>query len=316
MAPPDDLIEFKKYVHAELLALKALVSNRTISENSRSPREPIDYERIVIKSLEDRIISLERQLNQKQRVIEALLESRSSPPPRSGEAPTPKGPSPKQTKQNTAASNPEQKQKGQSKASGRIDVSNEGMPTGKRNNSATTIREEKQVSETIAKDKCKRVYVVGDSIVSGLSEKGLSKRHTVKVRSHPGDTTEDLADDIKPIMRKNPDLVIIHFGTNDITNNRVNTKEKLQETIDYVHEHGPDTDIAISLCILRKDKPGLQKKVSSRNNIIKEVCKKNKLKWIDNSNLDETCLGIKKLHLNKKGFSYLANNLKKFIDED
>ena len=125
--PPDDLIEFKKYVHAEMLALKALVSNRTISENSRSSREPIDYERIVIKSLEDRIISLERQLNQKQRMIEALLESRSSPPPRSGEAPTPKGPSPKQTKQNTAASNPEQKQKGQSKASGRIDVSKRGV---------------------------------------------------------------------------------------------------------------------------------------------------------------------------------------------
>ena len=177
---------------------------------------------------------MQRSKPRKQRVIEALLESRSSPPPRSGEAPTPKGPSPGQTKQNTAASNPEQKQKGQSKASARIEVSNEGMPTGKRNNNENAIREEKQVSETIAKDKWKRAYVVGDSIVSGLSEKGLSKRHTVKVRLHPGDTTEDLADDIKPIMRKNPDLVIIHFGTNDITNNGVNTKEKLPETIDYV----------------------------------------------------------------------------------
>ena len=170
------------------------------------------------------------------------------------------------------------------------------MHAGKGNDSVNTICEEKQVSETIAKDKCKRVYVVGDSIVSGLSEKGLSKRHTIKVRSHPGDTTEDLADDIKLIMRKNPDLVIIHFGTNDTTYDGGKTKEKLQETIDYVHEHGPETDIAISLCTLRKDKPGLQKKVSSRNNIIKEVCKKNKLKWIDNSNLDETCIGIKKLH--------------------
>ena len=100
--------------------------------------------------------------------------------------------------------NPEQKQKGQTKASAQIEVSNEGMPTRKGNNSEKTIREEKQVSETIAKDKCKRVYVVGDSMVSGLIEKGLSKRHTVKVRSHPGDTTEDLADDIKPIMRKKP----------------------------------------------------------------------------------------------------------------
>ena len=85
---------------------------------------------------------------------------------------------------------------------------------------------------------------------------------------------------------------------------------------DYVHNHGPDTDIALSLCTLRNDKPRVQKKISSRNNIIKEVCKRNKLEWIDNSNLDETCLGVKKLHLNRKGCSYLANNIKKFIDED
>ena len=84
------------------------------------------------------------------------------------------------------------------------------------NNSEKSIREEKQVSKKLGKVKCIRVYVVCDSIVSGLSEKGLSKRHTVKVRSHPGDTAEDLADDIKPIMRQNPDLVIIHFLTNDI----------------------------------------------------------------------------------------------------
>ena len=60
---------------------------------------------------------------------------------------------------------------------------------------------------------------MGDSIASGINEKGLSKKHTIKVRSYSGDTTKDLTDDIKPVMRKNPDLVAIHFGTNDITNN-------------------------------------------------------------------------------------------------
>ena len=117
-------------------------------------------------------------------------------------------------------------------------------------------------------------------------------------------------------MRKSPDLVIIHFGTNDITSNGVNTKENLQDTLDYMYKYGPQTNIAISLCTIRKDKSGILKKIHAKNNIIKDVCMRNNLKWIDNSSLDETCLGAKKVHLNRKGCSYLANNLKNFIDID
>ena len=115
-------------------------------------------------------------------------------------------------------------------------------------------------------------------------------------------------------MRKSPDLVIIHFGTNDVTSNGVNTKENLLDTLDYIHKHVPQTNIAISLCTIRKDQPRLLKKIHA--NIVEDVCIRNNLKWIDNSSLDETCLGAKKLHLNRKGCSYLANNLKKFIDID
>ena len=108
--------------------------------------------------------------------------------------------------------------------------------------------------------------------MSGFNEKGLSKKHKVKVRSYPEDTTKDLIDDVKPVMRKNPDLVIIHFGTNGVTSNGVNTKENMQDTIDYMYKHGPQTNIAISLCTIRKKKPGLLKKIHTRNNTIKDVC--------------------------------------------
>ena len=117
-------------------------------------------------------------------------------------------------------------------------------------------------------------------------------------------------------MRKIPDLVSIHFGTNGITNNEVNTKVKVQETIDYMHKNGTQADVAVSLCTLRKDKPRLLKILSARNNIIKGICRKNNLIWIDNSNLVVTCLCGKRLHLNGKGCSYMANSVKKFIDED
>ena len=63
----------------------------------------------------------------------------------------------------------------------------------------------------------KRVFVLGDSIINGIEEKGLSKKHNVRLRKFPGDSTEDLLDHVKPVARKKPDLIVIHFGTNDTT---------------------------------------------------------------------------------------------------
>ena len=49
--------------------------------------------------------------------------------------------------------------------------------------------------------------------------KFLSKNNNfVNVRFHPGTTTEDIVDFIKPVMRKKPDAVITHAGTNYLTN--------------------------------------------------------------------------------------------------
>ena len=72
----EDLHEFKTFMHDELLGPKALVSNSLTSESKKSsPEKSPNYERLLIRSLEDRIISLERQLGFKQNIIEKLLES-------------------------------------------------------------------------------------------------------------------------------------------------------------------------------------------------------------------------------------------------
>ena len=38
------------------------------------------------------------------------------------------------------------------------------------------------------------------------------------------------------------------------------------------------------------------------------------LTFIDNNNINEPCLNRGKLHLNRRGSSYLANNFKKFVE--
>ena len=44
----------------------------------------------------------------------------------------------------------------------------------------------------------------------------LSKTNKVFVKSFSGATTKDKEDFIKPILRKEPDNIIIHVGTNDV----------------------------------------------------------------------------------------------------
>ena len=160
----------------------------------------------------------------------------------------------------------------------------------------------------------KRICLIGDSIINGIQEKGLSSRHNTRIRRCPSDTTKDLVDHIKPIARKRPDLVLIHFGTNDITKS-VNTEEYMQKVIDYLHKESPNTDSVVTLCTRKFDQPSHDKKIAGCNNVLKGICARNNLQYIDNSSIDESCLGIKKLHLNRKGKSYLANNLKHFIHD-
>ena len=61
----DDVVEFKKIIHSEILSLKAQVEHKIHSPVQEPEQEP-DYMKALIRSLQDRVISLERQLQQKQ----------------------------------------------------------------------------------------------------------------------------------------------------------------------------------------------------------------------------------------------------------
>ena len=56
-----------------------------------------------------------------------------------------------------------------------------------------------------------------------------------------------------------------------------------------------------------------EENIVSTNNRLEKYCKGNESCFIDNSNIDASCLNKSKLHLNRKGTSYLANNFRKQI---
>ena len=52
-------VDVKKYMHAELLSLNALLVKRTIAESEKNLPSSVDYEKVFILSLQCRIVSLE-----------------------------------------------------------------------------------------------------------------------------------------------------------------------------------------------------------------------------------------------------------------
>ena len=60
----------------------------------------------------------------------------------------------------------------------------------------------------------KKVIISGDSTLKYLQSHKMSNNSQVKIATFPGCTMQDMKDRIKPLLRRNPDEIIIHVGTN------------------------------------------------------------------------------------------------------
>ena len=67
-----DFEESKRYVHCEMLSIKADVASRQKSQNP--PKSPDGDRKALVRTLNERILSLDKQLNEKQYVIKKLFD--------------------------------------------------------------------------------------------------------------------------------------------------------------------------------------------------------------------------------------------------
>ncbi|CAB4017980.1 Scavenger receptor cysteine-rich type 1 M130 [Paramuricea clavata] len=127
------------------------------------------------------------------------------------------------------------------------------------------------------------------------------KNHVV-VKGFVGATTSDMEDYVKPVIRKEPQKLILLVGTNVLkktTPNRV--AEGIANIATRIQEDSPGTEIVLSSLLPRSDKPELSAKVSETNKIITAICCKSKWKFIDQKLINATCLNSRGLHFNRKG---------------
>ena len=140
-----------------------------------------------------------------------------------------------------------------------------------------------------------------------LAEIGISKNRNVKVRPQPGCTKENIEDYIEPILRKNPDAIIIHSGTNDITNDKP-TKNEIKKVVKLIEDTNPNIEVIISGLIHREDREE-NDEIASINNQLESYCNSKNLLFVNNNNMESSCLAKDKLHLNKTGNSIFAKNI-------
>jgi hypothetical protein len=116
-------------------------------------------------------------------------------------------------------------------------------------------------------------------------------------------------DFINPILRKKPDQLVLHIGTNDLR--RAESQVVARGVINLAHkikQQCPGIDIIVSGILTRTDVKALSNRVSETNRLIKSLCNQNNWDFLTNSNMEAAHLNSKGLHLNLSGSQLLQNN--------
>ena len=111
----------------------------------------------------------------------------------------------------------------------------------------------------------KDIVIFGDSMIKYMNGREISRSSLVKIRSHLGATSEDLIDYVRPTARKNPKMMVIHSGTNDITN-KVNTLQKIRKVINAIKENDVNGEIEIVLSsVIHRDDQDAEDEINELN---------------------------------------------------
>ena len=160
--------------------------------------------------------------------------------------------------------------------------------------------------------KRKSTTIVGDSMISGLESWRMgNKENRVSSRVFPGATTIDMLDYVKPTVRRKPDNIIVHVGTNDLNcDTPTRVAENIVTLCEYIERESPSSRIAVSGIICREDE--LSGSVEPTNKVLKSFCRSRGWDFLQHK-IDKSCLNSRGLHLNKKGTSVLAAELISYI---
>ena len=130
-------------------------------------------------------------------------------------------------------------------------------------------------------------------MIKHLNGREVSRDNSVKTRCHPGTTTDDIIDYVRPTARKKPDMIITHTGTNDIQN-KVNTLQKARKVIATIKEIDVNSEIQIAFSsVIHRDDQDFEEEIKENSRKLENLCKGKWFKF-SNNNIDGSYLNRSK----------------------
>ena len=216
------------------------------------------------------------------------------------------------TSDNTQSINHSDKNNSINATKGQVATIKENSMSVKSNNQRSE-KPKTQVSKA-KPEKKSHIEIIGDSMLNGIHERGMNKNQNIKVkiRKYPGASSIDILDHIKPSFRKAPEQIIIHAGTNDISNN-TNYLKNVKKIVKLVKENCKDTKLSFSSVICRTDIKDITDTINITNSQLENYCKQQNMLFIDNGNIKKSDFNPKGLHEHERDSSKLTKKLLDFI---
>ena len=101
-------------------------------------------------------------------------------------------------------------------------------------------------------------------------------------------------------------------GTNDLTKGK-KLLNNVKKNIKLVKRFSPQTKLVFSSLFVRKDKQNINKEVLDTNARLRNFCNQKSIDHINNTNIKENHMSIKKLHINKRDNLVFAQDLLRYL---
>ena len=131
----------------------------------------------------------------------------------------------------------------------------------------------------------------------------------VKIRPNPGASTHDLIDYVKLAMRKKPNTMVIHTGTNDIQQ-KINTTKMVKKLVKVMKEIDSEKETEIIFSgLIQRDDHDFRDQIEEVNGKLERYCESKGYRFVKNSNIDGGFLNCSKLDRNQKGAALFSRNI-------
>ena len=294
-------------------ALDGKVVEFGISSDTKEAKECNDgNNNLLVKALNDNISFLQKELESKDVIIKMLVSERTLITSNK-----------KDTMVNPRTiSKPYDVFSGRVKDSGNVQESVNNINVVKECDEKRTNELNENKGFRTVKEKTKKnqrsIAIMGDSILKDvdpfeLRKKLKNKADRVYRHSFNGATTSAMKHHSVPVMEFNPDLVILHCGTNSLRGPE-NEEKIATDILTLAKSLKTDTnDILVSSIVPRRDQ--LKEKAEKVNDVLCIKCTQFNVPFIKHNNLrSEMHLKPKGQHLNKEGSSLLSDNFAAWIN--